>query len=806
MSYQYTEQFRLAIANTGLAPPDSLVADGVLHRYSGSGEPWKKNAWYVFFADGLGGCFGCWSNNINEHWRANDGCKWSDAEEAAHRAKVEEAKRQRDAEKKRMQLAAKEQAVKDWNAATPADSNNPYLQAKGVQSHGVREWLDEKGRAHLRIPMFADGELWSLQTIYNFGGKNFATDGRKRGCYYLIGGADGADVVCIAEGFSTAATVYEATGYPTYCAFDAGNLLSVGQAVLTMHPDAQIIIAGDDDWAKEGNAGKAKATEAGIAIGAKVLFPVFGADREDGDTDFNDMAKATGLDSVQAVFADDVSAAEQEAEPQDEPPSDSFGTGNGNTPKEPVKLSKAARDALLERLVSLSGLDYEQEREKAARELGVRTAALDAEVKKRRKEADSNSGIDFGEVEAWGEEVPMAELLDNIAETFHRFIVCDKETADAGALWAVMTWTTDIAQVAPLAVITAPEKRCGKSQMLNVLGKMVCRPLQASNISPAALYRVVEAHQPTLLIDETDTFLRENEDMRGIINSGHTRDSAFVIRTIGDDHTPTKFSTWGAKALSGIGKLPDTIMDRAVILQLRRKLPHEKVDRLRHAEPQLFDNLASQIKRCIDDNREAIRLCRPELPAKLNDRAQDNWEPLLAIADVAGGGWSERARSAALYLSGEGEAVRTIGNELLSDIHDVFAEKRVIKIWTADLIKALVADEEKSWATYNRGKPINPRQLSSRLGEYDIKPVGIKIGVVNQRGYRIEQFKDAFDRYLFANAVDPDGEKVAGSGYEDSVADSNFLSATLEPATSKGSNKVADTGEGGTDERVVVSI
>lgn len=294
--------------------------------------------------------------------------------------------------------------------------------------------------------------------------------------------------------------------------------------------------------------------------------------------------------------------------------------------------------------------------------------------------------------------------------------------------------------------------------------------------------------------------------MRGIINSGHTRDSAYVIRTIGDDHTPTRFSTWGAKALSGIGKLPDTIMDRSVILQLRKKLKHECADRLRYAEPQLFANLASQIKRCVDDNREAIRLCRPDLPAQLGDRQQDNWEPLLAIADIAGGDWSERARDAALYLSGVGEPVRTIGNELLSDIHDVFAEKRMDKIWSADLIKALCSDEEKPWATYNRGKPINPRQLSNRLGEYGIKPTGIKIGLVNQRGYRMEQFKDAFDRYLFACTGDSDEAGSAGSGCEEEVADANFAPTTSEPATSKGSNKVADTSEGSADERVVVSV
>ena len=113
MSYQYAEQFRKAIADSGLTPPDHLLADGTLYRFSETGESWKKNGWYVFFPDGLGGVFGCWSKDINERWRANIGRTWTDSEESTHRAKVEEAKRQRDAEKKRMQLAAKERAGKN---------------------------------------------------------------------------------------------------------------------------------------------------------------------------------------------------------------------------------------------------------------------------------------------------------------------------------------------------------------------------------------------------------------------------------------------------------------------------------------------------------------------------------------------------------------------------------------------------------------------------------------------------------------------------------------------------------------------
>ncbi|MBK8318826.1 MAG: hypothetical protein IPL05_09715 [Betaproteobacteria bacterium] len=166
-----------------------------------------------------------------------------------------------------------------------------------------------------------------------------------------------------------------------------------------------------------------------------------------------------------------------------------------------------------------------------------------------------------------------------------------------------MTWFMDVVQVAPLAVITAPEKRCGKSQLLFLLGRLVHRPMAASNITSAALFRAVDAWKPTLLVDEADAFMKDNEELRGLLNCGHTRDSAYIIRVVGDDHTPKRFNVWGAKALAGIGHLADTIIDRSIVLELRRKLPHEEVLRLRHAEPGLFDDLSAKLARFAIDTR-----------------------------------------------------------------------------------------------------------------------------------------------------------------------------------------------------------
>ena len=412
-------------------------------------------------------------------------------------------------------------------------------------------------------------------------------------------------------------------------------------------------------------------------------------------------------------------------------------------PAEPIDVAKE-----IQKLAKLSQLEYEQIRVTAAKALNMRTTILDQHVARERGVGEEEANLPFEIVTPWPDTVDGAQLLSDIATTIQRFIVCSPEVANAAALWVTMTWFVDHIQVCPLAVITAPEMRCGKTQLLTVMGRLVARPLTASNITPAALFRAVEMWGPTLLIDEADAFMKDNEELRGVINSGHTRDSAFVIRTVGDDHTPTKFSTWGAKALSGIGRVANTLEDRAIILELRRKLPNEDAERLRHAEPDLFINLRSKLARFAADCGEQVGEARPPLPASLNDRAQDNWEPLLAIAQVAGNNWPEIGTATATALSTRDNASGGIDTELLADIRDVFEMQLVSQISTADLIEKLCKDEERPWATFNKGSRITPRQLASRLRKYGIISTTIRFGPTTPKGYRLEQFTEAFERYL----------------------------------------------------------
>ncbi|GBG02535.1 hypothetical protein AZSI13_18620 [Azospira sp. I13] len=715
------QQFRDAIQAAGLTPPDVIEDDGKLRRFSSNGKRGDDSGWYCLHGDGIpAGSFGDWRSGLIQNWRADIGRTLSPAEEGAHRARVEAMRQAREAEETRRKAESREKAGAIWKASPAAPVDHPYLARKQIKPYGVRLSGDA-----LVIPVRADGDIHSLQFIGEDGGKRFLPGGRVRGCYFSIGNPTGAARLVICEGFATGASIHEATGYPVAVAFNAGNLLGVAQAMRAKFPDLPLIVCGDDDYRTEGNTGKTKAIEAAQAVGGKLAFPDFGTDRPDGATDFNDMAVLMGLDSVARSIG---IAMESDYTPQVVVPTND--------------------DSRIGRLAELSPIEYDRVREAEAKALGVRSITLDKEVKARKQKKNETEGIDFDDVTPWPHSVVAGALLSDLSATVQRFIICPEETAHAAALWVSMSWFMDVVQVAPLAVITAPEKRCGKSQLLFLLGRLVHRPLAASNITPAALFRAVDAWKPTLLVDEADAFMKDNEELRGLLNCGHTRDSAYIVRVVGDDHTPKRFNVWGAKALAGIGHLADTIMDRAIVLELRRKLPHEEVQRLRHAEPGLFDDLAAKLARFAIDNREALRQVRPDLPAALNDRAQDNWEPLLAIAELAGGEWPSLARHAALKLSGSGEDGGTVGNELLADIRELFETKQLLKISTADLIQHLCDDDEKSWATYNRGKPISPRQVATRLKEYGIASKTIRLGHETAKGFELEQFKEAFARYL----------------------------------------------------------
>lgn len=415
------------------------------------------------------------------------------------------------------------------------------------------------------------------------------------------------------------------------------------------------------------------------------------------------------------------------------------------------------------RLAALKPMEYDRIRKEEAKALGVQVKTLDDLVKVARIGNDEAKKSPFTEIELHPDPVDPTALFDEVSDIIRRFIVLDSEQADAAALWVVHTHLTDVAEVSPIAIINAPEKACAKTLFQTLLGRMAYRPLPASNASLSALFRAVEAWKPTLLVDEADTFFRDNPELHGMVNAGYKRDG-FVLRSeaTGDSFEPRMFSVYGAKSIAGIAlekHLPDSTMSRGIVFNLRRKLPHESVERMRYADAGMFERVSGKLARFAYDWSQRIRQARPHLPDELSDRAQDNWEPLLAIAECAGEEWLRRATAAALTLSSASEASASTGNELLADIQQVFEarlSKKGTKISTVDLITALVEDDEKSWATYNRGKPLTPRQLSKQLAVYGIKSKTVRLGHANTpKGYELSQFEDAFERYLAASPDAP---------------------------------------------------
>lgn len=389
------------------------------------------------------------------------------------------------------------------------------------------------------------------------------------------------------------------------------------------------------------------------------------------------------------------------------------------------------------------------------RAAGVASPAryMDAALAETAGDEDAPTGqgrtMALRDPEPWPDAVDGAALLDAIAGTVRRYLATRDSVPDAVALWTMHAHAHDAADVSPILALTSPEKRCGKTTMLHVLGALVPRPLPAANITAAALFRVVEAVAPTLLVDEADSFLRDREELRGVLNSGHARASAYVVRTVGDDHEPRIFGTWAAKAIAIIGDLPATLEDRSIIIPMRRRAPDEQVERLRLDRLRELEPLRRRAWRWALDHVDVLRDADPATPSQLHDRAADSWRPLLAIADAVGGEWPARARRAALALSGAADDGDAPGIMLLADLRSLFAERGVDELPSRDIVAALVEMEDRPWPEWRRGQPISTRSLARLLMPFGIGPVRMRTPDGSQvRGYGRDAFRDAWRRYL----------------------------------------------------------
>lgn len=286
--------------------------------------------------------------------------------------------------------------------------------------------------------------------------------------------------------------------------------------------------------------------------------------------------------------------------------------------------------------------------------------------------------LNLGPIEPWDEEVNGIELLTKLTTVFNRYLVMPKGAAEAMALWTVYTHCFEIAQFSPRLAFTSALPRSGKTTALDILSFLVPKPLSTSNISPAAVFRVIEKVEPTLMIDEADTFLEEkSNELRGILNSGHRRGGAFVTRVVGDDYEPRNFSTWCPMAIAKIGVLPATLQDRSINIKMQRKKTTAKVRVFVWGKAPGLRNLARMCARWARDNKKELKRAKPEQPKELyNDRAKDNWRLLFAIADSVGGEWSDLARDTAIALTvDEDDVAIQTGEGIVSLVEDRWVAK-----------------------------------------------------------------------------------------------------------------------------------
>jgi phage/plasmid primase-like uncharacterized protein len=292
----HVEAFRQAMEGAGLTPPGRIVDDGAFHRFTTNGRRKDQAGWYILRGHDIpSGCFGDWRTGLQHEWCSKDLATLTSSERAANDRRIAEARSKRHAEQAKAREQVKALAQIRWEAASAEGSHN-YLQAKGVGAHGVRFEGDR-----LLVPMRDElGQIHSLQTINQDGEKRYMADGRKHGCFHVFGPSDGPIVIC--EGYATGASIYEATGLCVAVAFDAGGLEPAARALHRAHPSRQIVVASDDDWKTEANPGATKAAQAAATVGGMVVTPIFGEDRAEKDTDFNDLAKAAGLLAVRDIF------------------------------------------------------------------------------------------------------------------------------------------------------------------------------------------------------------------------------------------------------------------------------------------------------------------------------------------------------------------------------------------------------------------------------------------------------------------------------------------------------------------------
>lgn len=356
-------------------------------------------------------------------------------------------------------------------------------------------------------------------------------------------------------------------------------------------------------------------------------------------------------------------------------------------------------------------------------------------------------------VEPWPLSVETGDLLSAIIARVKKHVILSDDQALTVALWVLFAWIHDAAAVhSPLLLVTSAEANSGKTTLISIVSFLVPRALNGTGISEAALFRSIEKWQPTIIVDEADVILVDNEPLRAVINSGWTR-GFNVVRCIGDASVPHAFSTFAPKILGMKGKrMADTTASRSVVIEMHRKKPGDSATHFRSIDDAGLSDLRQRAMRWADDNGEKLDGAEPDMPPGFDNRLGENWRLLLAIADHAAGEWPARARKAALKLS-EIEDSASTGVQLLTAIKAIFdgvnSAKPLDRISSAELATTLGEDTTSPFSEWKNGKLITQTQLARLLKPFRVYPEQTRLPSGGKlRGYERIQFEDAWERYL----------------------------------------------------------
>jgi putative DNA primase/helicase len=574
----------------------------------------------------------------------------------------------------------------------------------------VAQVTNASGRAVVQVTFLT---LDAKHNACGASGRNVRlTYGTVGGGFVILGEAQPDKPLIVGEGIESALAAMELAGLPGIAVLGTSNLPKV-----VPPPCSEVILAADNDPPGIEAAKKLAAHLAAAGRVVRIAAPVTQGN------DWNDEMKNGNRDELKRQI----------------------------TEAEPYEADAAATmEARIGELAKLDPVEYEAQRKRAAADLDIRASKLDQFVEAARTaDSEAETAEFLAPVVPWDKPVDGADMLGALADMFDKYIVLPKHAAEALALWVVHSHAHDAARHSPIMFIASPTKRCGKTNLLCALQMVVPKPLSAANVTPATVFRAIHRWKPTMLIDETDTFLSDKADLRGVLNSGHTKSQAYVLRCVGDDMIPQQFSTWCPKAFAAIGRLPSTLEDRAIKIELRRKLKTDAVERL-PVRDDAYDELRRKAARWAADNMSKLERARLAPPSELSDRARDNWYPLLAIADLAGGDWPEWAQEAARQLTVVDDD-ESFAELLLKDLRAIFDREQADALWSESIVTSLLEIEGRPWPDFKHGKPINANSMARLLKPFKVFPRKLRLdGSRKRSGYERRRFEPVWRRYLDA--------------------------------------------------------